>query len=129
MVTISKTCTLKPYREDTHRIGEQVEKLSLEAFYNNVRETDKVLIVSGLLQQIGDIGPESSPYSAAWDYFNNNKLRVDEFKSFDTKLDKIYLVFTNFNHRFSIENHFMELRKANKAKVNTTRPQVSMQSL
>ena len=51
---------------------------------------------------------------------------MDEFKSFDPKLYKIYLVFTNFNHLFSIENHFMELRKSNKAKVNTTRPQVSL---
>ena len=39
----SKTSIL---REDTAKIAEQVEKLSLEAFYHNVRENDKVILLN-----------------------------------------------------------------------------------
>ena len=101
----------------------RLRNLAWIPFRNNVRENDKVLIISGLFQHIGN-GP-GTPYNSAWNYIDTNNLRADEFKSFDVKQDRIYIVFTNYLHRFEMEKHFMDLRKANKSKVITIRPQVS----
>ena len=51
-------------REDTAKIGEQVEKLSMDTFYHNVRENGKVLIISGLFQHIEN--RPGTPYNNAW---------------------------------------------------------------
>ena len=47
----------------------------MDAFYHNVRENDKVLIISGLFQHIGN--EAGTPYNSAWNYINTNNLRAE----------------------------------------------------
>ena len=94
----------------------------MDAFFHNVKENDKVLLVTGLLKHIGN--GEGTPYNLVWKYINSNYLLAYEFKNLDFNKDRIYMVFTRHQHRFDMEMHFSNLRKANKTKVMTIKPQI-----
>ena len=110
-------------RDDLTKIGEQVEKLCLDAFHFNIKENDKVILVTNLIKHIGD-KYEGNPYNKIWNYLHDNFLRADEIRSLDSIKDRVYLLFTQHVHRSDIEVHFLELRKAKQSNVMTTRPQI-----